>query len=121
MMDSKPTPKPIKKRPAYRPSTFGVAAHRMPPIVYEMHATMMDNLLPSNSLSGDRKIQPPMAPTGISALTSDCSCEVSDKEGTRDTLAPEMSDWSTPESMPPNDAKHASMRTICFFSLNWNV
>ncbi|KAH3659073.1 hypothetical protein OGATHE_006799 [Ogataea polymorpha] len=82
---------------------------------------MIEIRRPQYSFKGESPKQPATAPRGINALTKENSGSVSDKSGTSETLAPDIKDWSTPDSIPPTDAKAANMMTICLFLVNFGV
>lgn len=88
------------------------------PTVYKKQEIMMDMRRPKNSLQGLRIKAPPTAPSGMAELTRLSSRVLRPRSVGRNRLAPEMSDWSRPESMPPIEAKAMIIQLKYFVLLN---
>ena len=65
----------------------------------------MDQRRPNHSLQGPSIMAPPTAPKGIPAFTRLFWRSLSPRSSGRYKLAPEMRDWSRPDSRPPMEAK----------------
>lgn len=74
--------------------------------------------LPNHSLQGPRIKAPPTAPRGMAELTRLFCSVVRWRSTGRYRLAPEMSDWSSPERRPPMEANATMTHVKCLGSVN---